>query len=243
MVVLNKVLNINIDQMKKNIINEIYEIIDHEFYYIDNVHNDKKEIMKNSIIKQIKDKLNTDNFMYRIMADNRCIYKHKYGKQDGHFCHKNITKNGDSKKYLCRTHNKNHVPNKKIKYNNDKNISIKKSIQLINVNKMDNVNNKNNVLIKNDIKNIKYGHLYNLSKKNNGMINYNKSINKIYIKNTKINIVKKLINLYNDNIICKYKKKDTCYNIDKYGSCNFKHINDIYLNEFLYQNNNLIKIH
>jgi hypothetical protein len=245
MVCLNEKLPINLAQMKKNIIYELDSIIEHNLYYLDEIDEEKKTKIKNSITKEFKNKINTDLFIYRIMDDNYCTFKHNRGKHDGEFCCRRITINGDKKKYLCRVHNKDHVPNKKIQINNfNKNISIEKSIQLMNIDKIDKIDKKPDILIKdsiNNIKNMKHKHIHVSLKHTSNIIN-NKIINKRYIKNTNINILKNYLNLYN-NIICKYKKNSTCYNIKNYGCCNFTHIdNEIPITDFLYNNNFNIKI-
>lgn len=117
MVYLNKIVSVNISKLELIILEKIDKQIENELYYINDIKNEAKENIKKNILKEIKNEIKNDNFIYRIMADNKCTYKHKNGKKDGYFCHNNITNNGDSKKYLCRTHNRNHIPKKREKHN------------------------------------------------------------------------------------------------------------------------------
>jgi hypothetical protein len=142
MVYLNEKVLVDIKSLEMNILMIVEEQIENQLDYIHNITDKKKETVKNNIIKKVKKEIRRDLFLHRIMAEDRCTYKHNVGKKDGHFCHNKITKNGDEKRYLCRVHNKNHIPIKKIKCNNsDKNISINKSIHLVNNNKINYTNN------------------------------------------------------------------------------------------------------
>lgn len=136
MVYLNEKVFVNIKSLELNILKIVEDKVQNELYYVDNITDEKKERIKNNILKEVKIEIKRDLFLYRIMADDRCTYKHRHGKNEGYFCHNNITKNGDHKKYLCRTHNRNHIPKKKEKHNiSNKNMSISKSIKLIDINK------------------------------------------------------------------------------------------------------------
>lgn len=139
MVYLNKIVSVNIESLEKNILEIIGNTLSNELDYINNISDDRKKNHKDNILKEIKKSIKMDYFLYRIMADNKCIYKHKNGKNDGYFCHNNITNNGDSKKYLCRTHNRNHIPKKREKHNisnkNGLDPLISNSINLIDINK------------------------------------------------------------------------------------------------------------
>lgn len=172
------------------------------------------------------------------MDRNKCVYKHKRGKHDGKFCHNNITNNGDNKKWLCRTHNKNHIPQKKVINKNNNNINVKtdfsisKSIESIKDNTNIEVLSSEDTSSITDInENLK---ILPLSK--------NKFKNKLknknyYIKDIKLNNIKNIIKSYSENIICKYNNHELCHNISKYGKCDFKHINNISLNNFIDNNN------
>lgn len=242
MVCLNETISVNMKELSKLILEKVNQAIEDELYYVDDIKDDKKEIIKNRILKEIKTQVKNDNFIYRIMANNRCTYKHKHGKHDGFFCHKNITKNGDSKKYLCRTHNKFHIPKSRKNINNieDNNkiinkFTIEKSINLIKndidhypeqlqkINKTSlNIINDNSIYQKKLFKN-------NIKRKNI----------KIHIDNFNLNYFKKINKEHRNIIICKYDGHDNCYNINKYGHCDFKHTNNnISLNNFLNKDNN-----
>lgn len=145
------------------------------------------------------------------MNSNNCTYKHKWGKNDGYFCHNKITCNGDKHNYLCTKHNKNHVPKKRIKYNiSERNISINSSVKLITK------DNKSNFLIKKKFNN-------------------NKFINKnIYIKSFDIKKLKTILKTYNNKI---NKKEDIYYDFKEYKNKEykhwyFKHLNDNNISNF-----------
>lgn len=229
MVCLNNNIPMDYSKMKKVILLELDNIIKNELYYIDEINENKKDRIKDNIIKEMKNQFNSDLFIKRMMNDNHCIFKHKTGKNDGKICCKRITKNGDKSNYVCTTHNKDHIPKKKIKINdNDGNIKNDKSIELIINNKID---NKTNISIKNSIENID---IENTTRNTKNMVHEISTD----IKNTKINSFKTSFNLYN-NIICKYKNNSICYNIIKYGHCDFKHMdNKIHITKFLYNNYN-----
>lgn len=237
----NKKIPINIIDMKNVIIEEIDNIIDNKLYFLDIVfsslkteiknnedkYKDKIKILKNNIIKEIKNKMDTNNFIYRIIDNDHCIFNHTRGKNKGNFCCKRITKNGDKKTYVCTVHNKKHIPKPKINVgqelytktieNKDKkyvtNIEIKdKPLELKYINDINhNIIKKGNVIIKNFSNKLK--------------INKKTYINNFNIRGFK-NIIEKdykhhykyIIDInknYNKDII-KYKRK-----IDKIPSYNF----------------------
>ena len=217
MVCLNNNIPMDYSKMKNVILLELDNIIKNELYYIDEINETKKDRIKDNIIKEMKNQFNSDLFIKRMMNDNHCIFKHKTGKNDGKICCKKITKNGDKRNYVCTSHNKNHIPKKKIKPNDKyKGINIEKSIKLIDKE----IKIKPNIEIINSIE-------------KSGQENVNVK-NIIYRKNS----FKSIFNL-NNNIICKYKNNDICYNIKTYGFCNFKHIdNKIPINNFIYNISN-----
>lgn len=219
MVCLNNNIPMDYSKMKKVILLELDNIIKNELYYIDEINDNKKDRIKDNIIKEMKNKFNSDLFIKRMMNDNHCIFKHKTGKNDGKICCKKITKNGDKRNYVCTSHNKNHIPKKKIKLNDKyKDINIEKSIKSIDKE----IQIKPSISIKKSIENC--GH----EKVNDKNIIYRKY--RKFIKNS----FKSILNL-NNNIICKYKNDDLCYNIKTYGICNFKHMdNKIPINNFIY---------
>lgn len=208
MVYLNKVISINIKSLENIILEKLENAIQDELFYVDNINEDKKENIKNNILKEIKNQIKTDYFIYRIMDEKKCVFKHSRGKYEEYFCHKNITKNGNHKEYLCRIHNKYHVPIKKNIKNVDNykvsDISVNESIEKTNVN--------NKIM------------LYNSSAINKQRIIL-KNKNKYYIKGLNPNI-KNIIKNYSSDTICKYNKDKLCHNIDKYGKCDFKNVHN-----------------
>jgi hypothetical protein len=232
----NKKLPINVKQMKNILLKEIDYIIDDKLYFLDvffdvskedkNNYENKIKKFKDSIIKEIKNKIGTDNFIYNIMDNDHCTYKHKRGKKDGEFCCKKITKNGDNKKFVCTVHNRDHKPIKKIKPYEDislkDNISIPDNIKNTNDNISDSIINNNKML--NTKKNICF--------KNDKIKKPN-----IYKKGFNIKLFDNILRVYNSNIICKYRDENKCNNIVKYGACDYKHLeNKLFLNDCLDNN-------
>lgn len=117
MVCFNDKLPINLDQMNREIIKKLDKIIEDQLYYLDDkiISEDKKIRLKNQIIKEMKDKIKSDNFIYLIMDDNYCTYKYKRGKNERNYCSKKIRTNleGQKKDYLCCKHSKKHIPEKR----------------------------------------------------------------------------------------------------------------------------------
>lgn len=219
MVCINEKLPIDYIQMRKLIIEELYNIIDNELYYVNELKDKKKEKNKKNIINEFRNRISSDSVIERMIHEDYCIYKHKRGKKDGQFCCKKITINGDKNKYVCTKHNKNHIPQKRhekmiINKNINKSISICNSVKLLN----QNIINKNG------------------KKKNNYNIKRNKNI---HINNFNKNIFKRVFNDYSLDIICFYKEKDSCKNITNIG-CNFKHIEkEISFKDLYIKNNNI----
>lgn len=133
MVCLNDKLPIDFLKMKKILISELDSVIEDELYYIDDMKKENKKKIKINIVKNFKEKINMNHFVYMIIHKNHCTYKHTRGKKDGEFCCKKITKHGDINEYVCTTHNKNHIPtprqNLKTK---DKTLLYNKKEELIN---------------------------------------------------------------------------------------------------------------
>lgn len=246
MVCLNRKLPINLIQMRTELIKEIDYIIDNKLYFLDvifsslkndikndeNKYNNKIDKLKNNIIKEIKNKINADNFIYRIIDDDHCTFKHKRGKNEGHYCSKKINTNleGQKKDYLCCTHSKKHVPKKK------------------GINKGNHTSPSNNITINlNDIKNVdKYSqpnNCLNIRKSLHDKSNYIKKNIKnkknTYVNSSILNSFKKSINNsvndnFHKNTVCNHKEKQLCHNIKKHGYCNFKHFsNEILLTDFI----------
>lgn len=228
MVYLNENVSINIKLLEKILMEKLGNIVEHELYYIDNIDDEKKDKITKNILKEIKNEIKKDIFIYRIMDDKKCTFKHSRGNKDGYFCCKNITHNGDKDKYLCRIHNKYHISTKKnIKRDDnykvsDNNISISKSVNITTIN-----NNKNSLY---KLPSIQYQNIIfkNKMKKN-----------KYYIKNINLKNIKNIIKYYSLNTICKYNNNGLCHNIDKYGKCDFKHINNsLIFNDYIDIDNN-----
>lgn len=116
MVCLNDKLPINLAQMKDVIMTNLEKIIENELYYIDNINlnENRKNNLKNNIIKGLRNEFSKDKFIYLMIDNNHCGHKIKRGKNDGNFCCKKITKNGNKKNYVCTKHNKDHIPKIKI---------------------------------------------------------------------------------------------------------------------------------
>lgn len=237
MVYLNKIVSVDIKKLEKLILEKVNDAIKNELYYVDNIENKVKETINRNIVKEIKNQIKKDNFLYRIMDDNKCVFKHKRGKHDGKFCCNNITKNGDKKEYLCRRHNKSHIPKHRKdinKQNNNinENISISKSIESI----KNNINSTSN----SDAISTSNSSFNRADKSNSNKIKKHKNnyiIKNIYVNKFNLNNFKNIINKYNNVIICKYSD-DNCHNVNKYGYCDFKHIHkNISIKEFLVDNN------
>lgn len=176
MVVLNDFLPISILSLKTHFSNKLMDILDDKLdYYIETStvikKNDKKRLF-NNIVKEVKNIISSDHFLYLIMDNNYCTHKYKKGKNEGKYCAKKIRSNNPKKVYLCCSHDKDHVPKKK-------NISVDNThspMELINNNIDDNNKFKNKIEIKND------------PKKKNININYNNQLNNKVINNFKTDI-------------------------------------------------------
>lgn len=242
---LNEKIPVNLKKMKVELLKEIDFIIEHQLYFLDvifpTLKNDLKEDedkfnnkinkFKKNIIKEFKNQIDTDNFVYKIIDNKHCIHKYGRGKKRNSFCCKRITNNGDDKKYVCTIHNKNHIP--KIKQNKIKeNLKIVPSRPKIEkFRNIDNVNNINsNINIKEDIlsKDETFKHEIIYKNKNKKMhLKVQKIKNNIYINNFNINSFKNIVG----NIICNNKN---C----KKNNCIYKHKNnEIPIYDFLYKNN------
>lgn len=268
MVCLNNKLPIDLSLMKKVIISELENIIKNELYYILD-KNEKIEKINNNIIKELKNRFNTDLFIQRIIHNENCIYKHKRGNKESQLCCKKITINGDKENFVCTKHNKKHIPKKR---NINNNISIKKSISLFKENKINDIplggylENKNgNEIVKlpgkniinkfnfNNVNNISYNDREDTSSKDKplklNIINKNnfRIIKKINKNKINLNEIKRLKNKYEKNksysekTICKYNNNNFCYNIEKYGNCNFKHVDrELDIKDLITSNNSIL---
>jgi hypothetical protein len=210
--------------MKKELISILDDIIKERLEYIDDIEYEKKEKIKTNIIKDLKNEISKDFFIYKIIDENHCVHKFTKGKKEGYYCSKKINTNleiGEKKDFLCCKHSKKHKPKKKIKpqpYANNNSIIIENDKKIQN-NIIDNKIDKN-VYKRNKI---------------NKMYLYNR---KIKIKNNKVESINSINSsfssfnnniLYNSfNIICNSfsSSANTCKNIDKYSFCDFKHINN-----------------
>jgi hypothetical protein len=167
MVVLNDFLPISILSLKTHISNNIMGILDDNLdYYIETSSiikkNDKKKLFDN-ILKEVKNTISSDHFLFLIMDNNYCTHKYKKGKNEGKYCAKKIRSNNPKKVYLCCTHDKNHIPKKK-----KKNVENIYSTELIN----------DNIIDKNELRDVE---------KVNVNINYNSKLNNKVIDNFKLN--------------------------------------------------------
>lgn len=237
MVCFNKNLPINLKQMKKVLLSEIDHIIDDKLYFLDIIfeslkndlkkdedkYNNKIKKFKDNIIKEISNKFNSDYFLYKIMDDNHCTFKHKRGKRESEFCCKKITNNGDKKKYLCTNHNPKHIPQPKVINKNIESIKDNTNIEVLSsedtssiTNINDNIKNRENITLnKNIYRNNKINKIY-LYNKNMKLKNNSKQ----YISNSNNNIYPNVICNSFDSI------KNICKNIINHKVCDFKHINN-----------------
>jgi hypothetical protein len=237
MTCLNDKLQINIKQLKTIFIEEINYIIDNELYYIDEkkIDENRKIKLKNNIIKEIKNKINEDNFIYRIMDDNYCTFKHKRGKNDGKFCSKKINTNleiGYKKDYLCCTHSKKHIPKKRKIIKVPEVLENKKTVEPVKIDIKEIILDKsknNNIIHDNSFKTLKFANnIKNNLDPQKTTIN-NKLLLKNNIKRNNFNVLK----TYNNNINL-YKKR--VYNDKGYISL----IKEINLSDFIINKNNNI---
>ena len=184
MVVLNEFLPISILSLKTHFSNKLIDILDDKLdYYIETStvikKNDKKRLF-NNIVKEVKNIISSDHFLYLIMDNNYCTHKYRKGKNEGKYCAKKIRSNNPKKVYLCCSHDKEHVPKKK-------NISVDNThspMELINNNIDDNNKFKNKIEIKNDPKKKNINTNYNNNQLNNKVINNFKTDINIKIEDT-----------------------------------------------------------
>lgn len=254
MTCLNKTLPINLKKMKDVFMKKLDKIIEQELYYLENVKDQNKDNLRKIIIKEMKKEFEYDNLMYSIMDDNYCTFKHRRGKHDGNFCCKKITKNGNKKHYLCRTHNKDHIPKKKdvipnnidlVKIDIKKSYSENKNNEIPPGGYIENKIKKNDNII-NNFSFKKVNNDYNINEViqlKDKRLNYNtinkkkiKQNHKIYINGFNINSFRNIINNYEykyyENTICKFNK--TCNN----KICKYKHTNEEFLiKDILYNSN------
>lgn len=248
MTYLNEIVPINMKALKKLIIEKIEDEIENQLYLLDiifpdlkkyiednkKIYNEKINRIKNNISKNVRNIISSDHFCYMVMDDNRCTYKHNRGSNDGKFCCKNITKKGNKKNFVCRIHNKYHIPEKKIKPCNDKSLETfenlnKNNIQAVNTSCISNdeisLENKkinteplenmipNNIKIKNnnDIDKIKV-------KKNSKNYKNSKNFikNKIYIGNSGSFMFSNIIEKYTNLLL-----KQNIFNITLFAERNF----------------------
>lgn len=230
MVCLNKKLPINILQMKKELFSTLNDIIDDNMDFIDDA---KKEKIKNNIINDFKNEINKDFFLYKIIDEDYCTFKHKRGKNDGIYCCKKIKTNLDinqKKDYLCCTHSKLHIP-KKREIKNMKN--MKNKTNLTNLPDSKDIKIPNDTITKNIYKNNKVNKIYLYSKKNKNKFNNMKTNMKTNAKvysNFNIPTLNKVKENNNIKIIGPSfsPTNNISDNIIKYKNSDFKHINNIF---------------
>lgn len=191
---LNKKLPVDIVVMKNTLLKELDFIMENELEYLNDLDENKKDKLKKNVLKRFKNQINTDYFNYRIINENHCTYKHTRGKNEGYICCKNITNNGNRKKYICRIHNKEHVPKKKLSNLNNRSTDANEK------NISDNIEIIHNNKLNNKIVNInKYKDKRNIKKNNEFFRN-----KKMIINNFNINTFKKIVNNYNHYNNSKY---------------------------------------
>lgn len=260
MVVLNDFLPINISSLKIHISNKIRDILDDQLdYFIETSSiikkNDKKRIFDN-IIKEVKNSISSDYFLYLVMHDNYCVYKYKKGRKEGQYCAKKIRSNNPKKSYLCCQHDKGHIPKKKEIKRNCNNIDntcatieIKSNYDDIKVIEEINSDNDSNIYLlkeKSKNKNDNLGDLQNQEKKVKEVDDilkkdkYNK-LNKIYKNPNDENKINKNYNdsIINNNINNNYVEKTIKTNkldkINKYTKrCKWKKLDIIYDTGFVF---------
>lgn len=238
MVCLNEKLPINLKQMRSVLIKEIDSIIEHELYFLEiifpslkkdlksdeNIYNNKINKLKKNIIKDIKNKMDTDYFLYRIIDDKHCTFKHSRGKNEGNYCCKKIKTNliDNKEDYLCCTHSKKHIPKKKsikIDYNSTNKKENTKCPSSIDILELDQNKNESNIELldfvgvkinNSNIPKINKSIIQKKDEKNNN-ITYNKYYKKVINNNGQyitlsndiplvyfwINKIKKIKNKYN----------------------------------------------
>lgn len=113
MVILNKYISFEKSKLNNNLNKYTNENI--RLDSILNLDEIILEKIKKRINKTINEFFENDHQLYLSMNENHCVYKHKRGKNEGNFCCKKITINGDKNEYLCTKHNKKHIPKKKNK--------------------------------------------------------------------------------------------------------------------------------
>lgn len=112
MVVLNEVLPIDYNNMKKKLWKKldrkVLKILNDLFYKDEN--NKHIEYLRKTFINELKDTMNSDYFLYCSLNNNYCIHKYKRGKRDGKICGAKIfiNPNDNSQIYLCSRHCKNY---------------------------------------------------------------------------------------------------------------------------------------
>lgn len=245
MVCLNKKVPIDLSLMKKVIISELENIIKNKLCYILD-KNEKIEKINKNIINELKNRFNTDLFIQRMVHNENCIYKYKRGSKESQLCCNKITINGDKENFVCTKHNKKHIPIKR----NINNISVKKSIELFKENENVNVKLSGQNIINNDREDIpsKDKRLkHNVINKNNFKIIKKIHINKIKSNLNEMEILKykyEINKLNSEKTICKYNDNSFCYNIEKYGNCNFKHVNkELDIKDLITKNNSILSFY
>lgn len=121
-----------------------------------------------------------------------------------------------------------------------KNIYVLKNIEKVN---NYNISNKTISLNKtNKITNINDKLLDSLEIQKQNIFKNKFKKNKVYVKGFNLKNIKKILINYYSKIICKYDNCKTCYNMNKYGKCYFKHINNFFKLEDYINNYNLQQI-
>lgn len=108
MVVLNNVIPIDFNNMKKKLYNKlddkIINMLNGIFYKKDNIK--YIEYIRKNIIKELKEIMNSNNFLELSMNYNYCDHIYKRGSREGYMCCAKIfiNPNEKSQKYRCSRH-------------------------------------------------------------------------------------------------------------------------------------------
>lgn len=207
MVILNKVVPIDYNKMKKIILKKsnesIMKTLDELFFNNENKDEYIKYILKNNN-ESLKEIFNSDNNIYLFINNNYCVHKYKRGNREGQICGAKIEINSDN--YLCSRHNRSYKP-KQRNYNINKRCShVRNNNELCKHICRD--NNKycyiHKKIYEKDIKedNIDYIKRKNIEELKNRRKLYFKMKKAKYLKNSKISDFSKISKI--KNIIIEY---------------------------------------
>lgn len=225
MVVLNKVLPIDYNNMKKilwkKFDEKIIKILNDIFY--NDKNNKRIEYLRKNINGELKNIMDLDYFIYLCMNYSYCKHIYKNGNKEGHICGAKIfiKAEDDSQKFLCSRHCRKYK-SKKRDYNVHKRCSyIRNNNELCkhicrNNDKYCYIHKK--MYREDDYENIKRNNLEKLKNRRKLYFNMKKTKNPKFLKNPKIkNITYKHI-LYNYLYMKKIKKYKEEYIKEEYKS-------------------------